>query len=716
MSRFGSRSESTLRRVIFVLLLAGLAWLASASSALGSPPSGLSVHVNATKNDIFVAGGGPNDVLDFTIESEGGAQLFRQAFSAEALPGASLPGLGLGNDALAASAHGVNLSPGTVVRVSTSSDEASVVVSDIRVTNVNVAADSFTVSGTPNSTANTAINTPGAGVIVLTGLGSIGPGGATTHSVSGLWDIQGGSTVIVHTPSSFSFAGVSSTIATGGKDYPGVSPPLADNPLPTPHPLDRTIAERFSPILYFHPDECFFPMDVDSYLDDASLVDRNALSPDTPVAGWDHTGEFLRDHGESDHYLDLPTDSGEDQYCSDYEEIGNAPPAVLYAIVREEGGRLIVQYWMFYYYDSRVGADHEADWELVQMVFQSGVTRQSAASSAKPAWVAFSQHGSSQRRSYTGVNATGLHPWVSVALGSHANSYSEVSCLVPGGLDERKAFNAVEPMQTSIRLLAEEPWPSFPGKWGQENLNAVLSPANEDRGEWRDPVDWMGTNSTHCPNGVAQTSVIAQSPVELHAYDELDRHVGPNLTGGIDLGIPGATYTAPNDSSAKAISLPSGGQYRVEVVGTGDGQLTLTTLVPQDDGVIQTSVYADVPVTMGMLGEVEIGSDDPGDLLVDADGVGGFETSLHPDNPDLPLGLQGDANCDGLSNSIDALDILKYVASIEGFGDCVEVGGDVDCSGDRDALDALLVLRSVAALDVALPEGCTAIGSELGVG
>lgn len=81
---------------------------------------------------------------------------------------------------------------------------------------------------------------------------------------------------------------------------------------------------------------------------------------------------------------------------------------------------------------------------------------------------------------------------------------------------------------------------------------------------------------------------------------------------------------------------------------------------------------------------------------------------------------QGDVDCDGDEDSVDALKQLRHVAALtvsQGPG-CPPIGsevaslfGDVDCDGDVDSVDALKVLRHVAGLSVSQTEPCADIGT-----
>ena len=91
---------------------------------------------------------------------------------------------------------------------------------------------------------------------------------------------------------------------------------------------------------------------------------------------------------------------------------------------------------------------------------------------------------------------------------------------------------------------------------------------------------------------------------------------------------------------------------------------------------------------------------------------------------------QGDNDCDGDTDAVDALTGLRHVAAISfsqepgcpAIGDSVPAApagdppnlfGDVDCDDDVDAVDALGILRKVVAFSVSQNEPCTDIGEPL---
>jgi hypothetical protein len=81
--------------------------------------------------------------------------------------------------------------------------------------------------------------------------------------------------------------------------------------------------------------------------------------------------------------------------------------------------------------------------------------------------------------------------------------------------------------------------------------------------------------------------------------------------------------------------------------------------------------------------------------------------------------IQGDVDCDGDVNSVDALKELRYVALLEysqndpcpGIGeDVASLWGDVDCNNDVTSVDALKILRYVAKLPYSQNDLCPEIG------
>jgi len=106
---------------------------------------------------------------------------------------------------------------------------------------------------------------------------------------------------------------------------------------------------------------------------------------------------------------------------------------------------------------------------------------------------------------------------------------------------------------------------------------------------------WLGTDASEEPNNVATCWALlaleskqipegvilhfeVASPVDLHVYDPLGRHIGINYdTGIVENEIPGATYSGPG-TRPQIIEIPDpiAGTYITKFVGTGDGSFTFT--------------------------------------------------------------------------------------------------------------------------------------------
>jgi hypothetical protein len=131
--------------------------------------------------------------------------------------------------------------------------------------------------------------------------------------------------------------------------------------------------------------------------------------------------------------LDACSDGSDPEGCppkgdndpSLYYRYVDATNADLKRIVDPNGPWKLIQYWIFYNYDSlSAGAItqwHQADWEQVSvLVERSGAT-------VRPVEVAFSEHCSGARVVADHVQWLGSHPIVYVGVGSHANYPRPVS-------------------------------------------------------------------------------------------------------------------------------------------------------------------------------------------------------------------------------------------------------------------------------------------------
>ena len=198
----------------------------------------------------------------------------------------------------------------------------------------------------------------------------------------------------------------------------------------------------------------------------------------------------------------------------------------MYGAVLRRGGRIALQYWLWYRYnffsgrfppDDYLWQAHEGDWEVVTVVLTSA---------GKPLLVGLSEHGCGKRRSWARApKLGGTHPVAYAALGSHANYFRPgvrpfdlrpdcypalgaavlTSFLHPpvewtgGGRRYGPALRGVR-RTPIVRVTASSPqWMRYPGRWGEANWfhgpqivgTRPVGPAPDGpafHGIWRDPV------------------------------------------------------------------------------------------------------------------------------------------------------------------------------------------------------------------------------------
>lgn len=87
--------------------------------------------------------------------------------------------------------------------------------------------------------------------------------------------------------------------------------------------------------------------------------------------------------------------------------------------------------------------------------------------------------------------------------------------------------------------------------------------------------------------------------------------------------------------------------------------------------------------------------------------------ALAPGAGEASAPVQGDVNCDGVVEAVDALGILRSEAGLAAHAGCVGESGDLDCDGASDKSDARLVLEHVAGMTGPHSEPCPYAGAGL---
>lgn len=239
---------------------------------------------------------------------------------------------------------------------------------------------------------------------------------------------------------------------------------------------EQSLLEAYAPVLYFHPKETYFPTEVRLALDNSRLERYTGGAPQlldanpTPAALAAFTDPndpvFLNNTDGS-----VSDDSG---IAAAYGSGGYA--ATVYGRAVPDSGMTVLQYWLFYAFNPAAWNRHEGDWEMVEVFLLNGA----------PFQVAYSQHRDGQQMGWADIDASGTHPRVYVARGSHASYLKPYQGRVGSlaGDEVSDAGPVWSPGSYAIVNLGEagsplagNEWLSFAGRWGE------FSPQDDVRGD-----------------------------------------------------------------------------------------------------------------------------------------------------------------------------------------------------------------------------------------
>jgi hypothetical protein len=251
-----------------------------------------------------------------------------------------------------------------------------------------------------------------------------------------------------------------------------------------PAPSLATLLARHTPVLVLHPAERFRPVPVDGFLADADLMRRGP-------GGWEKV-EGPLPAGGADYRLDQRScraiDGVAATTCYASTQTAHRAPPVVYGAAFRLGTRIVLEYWLWYVFNpysptvppGELWQVHEGDWEAVSVV----VDRR-----GRPLFAAYSQHSAGMRRAWARVPKRGTHPLAYVALGSHANYFTNgihrfdprvvsslfISVIEQNGqraVDHAGAGRTVRPRL--VRITAASPsWMEFAGRWGEDEYIRV---------------------------------------------------------------------------------------------------------------------------------------------------------------------------------------------------------------------------------------------------
>lgn len=215
------------------------------------------------------------------------------------------------------------------------------------------------------------------------------------------------------------------------------------------------MVQEHAPVLRFSSGERAFPAPVEPFIGRSSLVDLSGtvITARPTIEDMEAAGPLA--------FLDYEPG---DVIASYEEDRANIAPTV-YGRVASASDSIVLQYWMFYFFNDGRLNDHEGDWELVQVMLSPD--------GARAEGVLLSQHHSASLVRWSSLDevAGGTHLVIWVSLGSHANYLPDAQMLMHGdsadggGEEWMPEEYELVPIGTGDR--GDEPaWLRYEGAWG----------------------------------------------------------------------------------------------------------------------------------------------------------------------------------------------------------------------------------------------------------
>ncbi len=340
------------------------------------------------------------------------------------------------------------------------------------------------------------------------------------------------------------------------------------DPVPVEPIVDELIL-KYAPILYFHPQEDYFPMDVDIFVEASSLWKKKAGGDDVLVTP---TGSLTIDTFEAmlatgvdtdDMYLAFSSPSTArtidlQRARSTYAAMDVKQPTIYYHKMTDttDYGKTftVLQYWYFYAMNNwgeKDGYnDHEGDWESTFVFLNED---------EEPEYVAYSSHlndglpqflngqYSSVRREWQSedVRKAGNRVASYISLGSHANYFNigdyQIFPKTPFTneiVDKTSDSGTVTyPNQLNLVSISPQVWSEYRGLFGsftdKQGFNGPQGPTHINvTGQTRfsEPIEWAGLNNYYKKVVVETTDTVEDTKQGIKMVFDVALKIGTIVT------------------------------------------------------------------------------------------------------------------------------------------------------------------------------------------
>jgi hypothetical protein len=288
----------------------------------------------------------------------------------------------------------------------------------------------------------------------------------------------------------------------------------------------QQLAEKYAPIAYLRVQkaacdkdgEGYYPAPVEIVLGNPEVALKHNEGADSsendPIIMMGPTAQDLVGLDDN-YYLDFPGNPRRARctYETDFKRfaaaIGAEPTAYARIVVDEAEERLVLQYWMYFYFNDWNNT-HETDWEMFQLVFDATTPEEALA--LAPSAVGYAQHGGGELSEWGDGKMTieDGRPAVFPAAGSHGTYFGREQYI--GWGENGTGFGCDNTTNPSIRtplnviLIPDNPsfdsefaWVYFDGRWGERKTWEFNGPFGPNMGrKWDDPLgamaDWRDSS------------------------------------------------------------------------------------------------------------------------------------------------------------------------------------------------------------------------------